>query len=253
MEFETTTHCLNCHAKLSTPYCGQCGQKKAKRISFRELYRTLQRGILEFKSPFLVTLWLLTIKPGMVCREYIEGKRVKYFNPARYTFWLITLTVIICAYFDTPLINPELFFSESSDKEQNELQTLLYNFYQSGLLYFTFGYALLNAVSIKLLFRRHQNKLSELYILGLLPMANAMILAVILVFTGYYNTGEGQLFYSVSYVLYMCYSITTFYGKPKILNAFKSLIATLLSFILFALVIGVFAFIYGLYLGIPIS
>ena len=86
MDFDAHSDCLNCGEPLATPFCGNCGQRKAVRLTLKELFKVLQRGVLEFRSPLIYTLKMLTINPGRVCYEYVHGKRERYFNPENMLF-----------------------------------------------------------------------------------------------------------------------------------------------------------------------
>ncbi len=83
-------HCLNCTETLSAPYCPYCGQKASThRYSVKHfIEHDLIHGILHIDKGILFTIKMLFTRPGDSIREFIQGKRVGYFN-------FITLMVII--------------------------------------------------------------------------------------------------------------------------------------------------------------
>jgi len=91
-------NCLNCSSELTTNqrFCANCGQKTA-------IHRiTLPHFIHEFFHAFTHTdfgifhlLKELTLRPGTVAREYVNGKRKKYFNP--FTFFLLVMALFVFA------------------------------------------------------------------------------------------------------------------------------------------------------------
>ena len=146
MNFADETNCLNCNSPLLTDYCGDCGQKKAQRISFSLLLKIMQRGIIEFKSPLIFTFLGLFINPGKVYREYLAGRRATYFNPMRYAFWVLTFAMFVAAYLDVPIYDLGMF---NTDDEKNALPTYaleIMNLVESTFIYVTFFLALICAV-----------------------------------------------------------------------------------------------------------
>lgn len=87
------THCLNCDQHLSAPYCAHCGQKASThRYSVKHfIEHDLVHGILHIDKGILFTVKGLFTRPGHSIREFIQGKRVGYFNFV--TLILITLGV----------------------------------------------------------------------------------------------------------------------------------------------------------------
>src|SRR5688572_27774986 len=86
--------CKNCGSRVAENFCPKCGQKKnvhrftLKHIihDFIHVFTHLERGL-----PFLIKE--LFIRPGDTVKEYIEGKRNKYYNPFQY-FVLSTAVVV---------------------------------------------------------------------------------------------------------------------------------------------------------------
>jgi len=78
------SHCLNCGAPLSGPYCSACGQHDVD--YHRSLWPILEdslEGMLNFDGKFFQTVrWLFT-RPGFLTKEFIAGRRVSYTQPLR--------------------------------------------------------------------------------------------------------------------------------------------------------------------------
>ena len=75
--------CKNCSNKFNGKYCNQCGERvytehdKKLAHAFEEVFHF----ITHLDSKFLKTLKYTLIQPGLVSREYCEGKRKKYYKP----------------------------------------------------------------------------------------------------------------------------------------------------------------------------
>jgi hypothetical protein len=104
------SHCLNCNAHLdnAVKFCSQCGQNK--NVHRFTMYNFFHEGFHAFthtdKGIFHL-LKSLALRPGTTAREYITGKRKKYFNP--FTFFLILMGIFVLSnnYFKKETVQKE--------------------------------------------------------------------------------------------------------------------------------------------------
>ena len=75
--------CLNCGKPLASDdvFCSYCGQKNVEKLNFASFIGQLISGIFSYDSRFWTTFIPLLLKPGVVSRNYIDGKRKRYVNP----------------------------------------------------------------------------------------------------------------------------------------------------------------------------
>lgn len=88
------TECLNCGYPLdiSDRYCPNCSQANStKKLSLKDFFDEFFSSLISYDSKLLKTLTALLLRPGMITRDYIDGKRVSYTNPFRF---LLSLTII---------------------------------------------------------------------------------------------------------------------------------------------------------------
>ena len=93
--------CKNCGNTVLEDFCPKCGQKAV-------IYRyTVKHIILDFfhvfthvNSGILYLIKELFLHPGTVIKEYIEGKRKKYFNPFQYLVLSIAAVVFVTVKLD---------------------------------------------------------------------------------------------------------------------------------------------------------
>jgi len=77
-----TTYCQNCNTALQGKYCSNCGQSsETHKIDVHYLWHDVQHGLLHFDKGILFTTKELFTRPGNSIREFLEGKRVKHFQP----------------------------------------------------------------------------------------------------------------------------------------------------------------------------
>jgi len=247
VNFSEKTDCLNCDLPLTTAFCGHCGQEKAQRISLSLLLKIMQRVIIEFKSPFIVTFLGLFINPGKVYREYLNGRRATYFNPIRYSFWLITLALLVATYYNASIIDFGVFYTEE-EQESNPLTKLkLTDFLESSIIYLTFIHALISAACLKLFFRHDKYSISELYIPCLLNFSQVILIAIILISLGLYSSIQGQLFYFFCSTIYFIWGISHLFVKRTWKTYLKVILSGVLSYISFTII---FALLVALTIGV---
>jgi hypothetical protein len=90
--------CKNCDATLDGKYCANCGQQsEVHRITFGYVSHEFFHAVTHADKGFLLLVKNLIVQPGIVAKEYVEGKRKKYFNPL--SFLVITSAIhAYCAY-----------------------------------------------------------------------------------------------------------------------------------------------------------
>jgi hypothetical protein len=89
--------CRNCSVQLTTAYCGSCGQKAARRLSFGDLVKESWERIRWFERDSVKTLLRLIFQPGLVARDYVHGKRASYMHPLKLLVALVATLVLILA------------------------------------------------------------------------------------------------------------------------------------------------------------
>jgi hypothetical protein len=89
--------CRNCGAALSTPYCGSCGQKVAKRYRWGDIGKESWERLRVFEIGSLKTLGKLALSPGRLAREYVLGRRTAHMHPLKLLIALVAVLVVMLA------------------------------------------------------------------------------------------------------------------------------------------------------------
>jgi hypothetical protein len=91
--------CVNCGARLSGPFCSNCGQKKFVESDRRlgHLTHQLLSSATDLDGRVWRTLLALLFRPGLLSREYFEGRRARWLSPVTIFFAASVL------YFVAPL------------------------------------------------------------------------------------------------------------------------------------------------------
>ena len=113
-------NCLNCnhHIETTDAYCASCGQRtRESRISSWQLIGEFFRTVVNIDSKFFKSLGLLFF-PSRLTSDYIQGKRARYINPARFFF------VALIIYFGllTLVLNNKLDIAANSTNIMDEIR-----------------------------------------------------------------------------------------------------------------------------------
>ncbi|MBC3832315.1 DUF3667 domain-containing protein [Undibacterium amnicola] len=86
------TKCKNCDTFLVGNFCSSCGQKAdTHRITFAHFLYEFFHALTHTDRGILLLMKALILRPGDVAKEYLDGKRKKYFNPL--TFIIIISSI----------------------------------------------------------------------------------------------------------------------------------------------------------------
>lgn len=87
--------CRNCNAPRVTPYCGQCGQKRARRLDFGAVRSEAWQNYRLFELDIFKAAWRLVHAPGVVAREFVFGARARHVHPLKLLMIAIGIQVLI--------------------------------------------------------------------------------------------------------------------------------------------------------------
>lgn len=117
--------CLSCAAKVTGPYCSNCGQRNDDmRRSSIVLARDFLKDTFAFDSRMWRTLGLLAAAPGRVPADYSHGKRSRYTPPVRIFLFVSFLFFLVLGLTHTMFVavevtskTPEQIAREKADYE----------------------------------------------------------------------------------------------------------------------------------------
>lgn len=89
--------CLDRSGLLTGPFCAACGQSTAtpERVTFRGLWTDFRVNKLGLDRGFFVTVRDVLIRPGVVARAFVEGRRRTYVHPISLLFVAYGLYVVV--------------------------------------------------------------------------------------------------------------------------------------------------------------
>lgn len=196
--------CRRCGAELGGPYCSQCGQKEARRLTVRGTLTEIVSHLTPLDSVMLRTVVDLTRRPGRVVRRYVAGDRTGYFSPAKYAFLAATAYAFVIHFFNVD-VRPAGF--RNTDPRAVGAMRLVV----SLVGYLLFVYLLPAAALMRKLFQRFRMTFAESYV-ALLYFAGQYLVAItILALLGVYSLPGGFFVVRGLGFVYLLWLITDLY------------------------------------------
>lgn len=165
-------HCLNCDALLQGNFCAVCGQKASThRITLRHfITHDLVHGVWHLDKGLLFTLRETFTRPGYAARDYIAGKRIRYYN----VFYLLLLVIGFHVLLNHFLSPAEVAPAEAEPEDGINLS----GFINTYVKFILFAAIPLFALNSQLLFRRMGLNFAEQVVLSGMAMLGSNILAI---------------------------------------------------------------------------
>lgn len=220
--------CKNCGTKVKGNYCAICGQKTTvAKVTFKETFQDLLDAVFTIDAPFLTTLRMLVINPGMLFREYLNGKRKKYYKPVTFFILMTVLYLIIRG-----IINYDPFGStilQVEDPSKSQLLTKARDFMLLNIdkLLFVFVFSL--SVFMKLFFYK-KNSLAEFLAISFFLLGIYTILTTLNMFYIQFINNSFQGISIVVMLLYFIYAMVSYFKVKKVQVVIKSAVAFFLAF-----------------------
>ncbi|HEX2787343.1 MAG TPA: hypothetical protein VHP32_05500 [Ignavibacteria bacterium] len=224
-------NCINCGQELTGKYCANCGQSAdTHRYDFKLIIKDFFDVFYKFKSSIFHSIKLNYTHPVQSINNYFIGKRIEFYNPLRYVFFIsvlnsflliksIHLTSIPAAP-DDPLVEKfiKLYLSNMSIIDMLEIPVISL---------FTF-----------LLFRKRklnypENLVANCFLFGNLFLVNILVTLVQWLFhsPAFVEVTDEIFFWSG--VVYFIIIYTLLFKENFVSGILKSLLAVMLSKIIY--------------------
>jgi hypothetical protein len=215
--------CLNCETPFQTGqlFCARCGQKTGtRRMTLHDIGHDLLHALTHADHSVFSLVRELALRPGVVTREYVDGRRKKYFNP--FSFLIIVVGV-------ASLLMASTRFVGFAGMPDNPVSTFLVGHLNLIIL----GQVPLLAMFTALLFRSARRNFAEHLVLAAYTSGyrsiffTLVILPVWWVFKLRYETTVGV--YVALWLIYFGVACAQFHPGHRGGLWFKGLIAGLLA------------------------
>ncbi len=117
---ETVTECPNCGSLNIEKFCANCGQdNRVSVVAFPRLLADFLTDLFNFDSRMFGSLWPLVVKPGLLTKEFLAGRRARFIPPVRMYLFLSLFFFGVIAL----LAPSEIKFDEDDERQASSEST----------------------------------------------------------------------------------------------------------------------------------
>jgi hypothetical protein len=100
LHMPTNENCRNCEHTFdsSYEYCPYCGQKAIDNLTVGVLFSNTIENYFSIDARFFRSFATLMLKPGVLARRFVDGKRLKYLHPAQFYLFISVIFFFIFSF-----------------------------------------------------------------------------------------------------------------------------------------------------------
>lgn len=226
--------CKNCEKELHGHFCDTCGQRSSiHKVTFRETIQDLIETIFSIDAPFFITLKTLFVNPGRLFKEYLAGKRKKYYRPVTF-FILMTFIYLVIR----EIINYDPFGDTNLnvvDETTSQLLTKARNYMLLNIDKLLFVFVLTLGTTLKIFFYKKYS-FAEFLAISFFLTGVYTLLTTLNMFYIQYIDSTLQAIHIVVMLFYFVYAMLSLFPKRRIAVIIRSILAFILAFISYGFV-----------------
>lgn len=152
--------CLNCGKRIQENFCSYCGQKTdTHRITLKHFFtHDVLHGVWHLDKGILFTIKAILTRPGKAAYDYINGKRINYYNVFYLILIFIGLNILLVNFHHQ--LNPTQKMVLDGDGKR------LFDFFAGYLKVLLFSIVPLSALFSWLMFKKLKLNFAEHLIIG---------------------------------------------------------------------------------------
>lgn len=228
--------CKNCGKEVTADFCGHCGQDALiPRLTVKEIFIQFFDVITKANSSLPGFIKKLFIMPGIVAKEYAEGKRKKYYNPFRYLIFIAGLYAVLNLTNINSNQSYDTSVNESELKSLVKFELFYYNNHKIILLLLLPVAALISWIFFyKSGYNYAENLLLNIIVQSQLILFSLLIITPLIIISTKFDTWI-FLFYFLLSMVYFVIAYTQFFSQKKT----STIIISLICFFIFCFLISV--------------
>ena len=242
MNTNNNAYCHNCEQSCQGRFCPACGQRTSvHKVNFKETFQDLADQLLSLSAPLPQTLKMLVINPGYLLRDYLYGKRRRYYRPISF-FLLTTLFYLIIR----GLVGSEGLGQIIGDPKDNPFvdSDFIYQareFMIENINSLLFIFVAVLALAMKLFYHRYYS-LAEYFAVSFYLIGFYMLLVTLNLFYIRYVNQNIQYLSTLVMNVYFVYAMVSFFGHRKWLTSIKAFIAYILAYVFYILLASILSY-----------
>jgi len=227
--------CKNCGNEFEGKFCNNCGQKALQHgFTVKHILHDFFHSFTHIDSGLLFLIREMFLRPGIVVKEYIGGKRKKYFNPMQYlvlgvavSFFLTVKLGVIGYNHLAPEVYARLPYWQAFSLKYNNFVYTYFN------LMLFIGVPVMAFYSY-LFYKKSKNNFAENLVLQTFLSGQRSLIYILLMPLMYglrqkWYIGLGAYYFII--FIYFAWAYIQFFGGNKIVNILKFTASFILSLI----------------------
>lgn len=222
-------YCKNCGITVTNKYCENCGQRTSVyKVTFRETFNDITENLFALSAPIPLTLKMLALNPGMLFREYLGGKRKKYYRPISF-FVLSTLVYLFVRWVIDFEDYVEITIGANKDPVDLELFSSAKDYMYQNIKSLAFILVFTLALFMKVFFRR-KYALPEYIAVSFYLNGFYSLLAMLNLFYIQYVNSKIQYLAMLIMSAYFVYAMISFFQHKPLKVGVKSFLTYWLAY-----------------------
>jgi hypothetical protein len=170
---EQSHTCLNCSQKLFGNFCANCGQKAdTHRITPKHfIAHDLVHGVFHIDRGLFYTVKQVFRGRGKSALEYLNGKRVQYYNVFYLSLLLLGLNILV-------VVTTHRWYPESQIHSSGDMRNLM-DLLSNNIKYLILGFIPVMAFLGFLMFRKRKHNYAEHMVVAGFCMVGCLILSLL--------------------------------------------------------------------------
>tara|TARA_R110001632_G_scaffold61822_2_gene148933 strand:+ start:5499 stop:6245 length:747 start_codon:yes stop_codon:yes gene_type:complete len=235
-ENNTSIQCKNCGTTIHEKFCAHCGQKTTvQRITIRDTLSDFSDTIFSVDAPLFYTIKMLSLHPGIMLREFLAGKRKRYYKPVAFFVLMTIIYLLVRALIGyDPLLASAIRVTGNPQDLIVQSQHLMFENITKFLFLFVFWFGLL----LKTFFYKRYSTV-ECWTIGFYLVSFYLIFSTLNMFLVQYVSSDLQFLAIVVIGVYFVFALRSLFQTPKWLITLKAIPVYIISITLY--VISAFA------------
>ena len=223
--------CKNCGQETVTTYCSSCGQRSSvHKVTTRETFEDLADNLFSISAPLIITVKSLFVNPGRLLREYLGGKRKKYYKPVSF-FILTTAIYLFLRWMIGFDIRGEINLDESTMEQIDaNLLSQARNFMFQNINTLAFFFVLTMSLALKMFFYKKYSLIEYVAVAFYLNGVYSIFATINIFYIKFVNT-QVQFLAILVMATYFVYTCIRFFQVKPWWVGIKSTIAYFLAYI----------------------
>jgi len=251
------TNCKNCDLVLQSDYlhCPKCGQTThLHRLDLHELFHEALHYFTHADKGLFQLIRDLAIKKGKVAKEFVEGKRKKYYPPLTFFFLVIAINVFVSTKTDDHVnVNIEKKYPEVNTITNPAERAKWIDIYarrEQGVHFINTNVNTIAMISLPIIsfifwlfYRRRGYNYVEHLVAGMYMFGFYTLCTIVIQTLAYFRHIDENIGYAISLLLQVGY-YTIFYKGFMEGKYFRAFFAALLSIVLLFVISGMLMYVY---------